>query len=93
MVVAEGGVRRRRRKNLQSRESRERLKSYADLNRGDYVVHTNYGIGRFDGIEQITLEGVVKDYIKISYAGADTLYVPCNQLDLIAKYIAPKKAA
>jgi transcription-repair coupling factor (superfamily II helicase) len=92
MVVAETGIRRRRRKSVQSKESRERLKSYADLSRGDYVVHTNYGIGRFDGIEQITLEGVIKDYIKISYAGADTLYVPCNQLDLIAKYIAPEKS-
>lgn len=92
MVVVEAGVRRRRRKNTQSRESKERLKSYADLGRGDYVVHTNYGIGRFDGIEQITLEGITKDYIKIGYAGADTLYVPCNQLDLISKYIAPEKS-
>ena len=33
------------------------------------------------------VDGAVKDYIKISYAGADTLYVPATQLDLVSKYI------
>jgi transcription-repair coupling factor (superfamily II helicase) len=52
MVVAEAGIRRRRHKSTQSRESRERLKSYADLTRGDYVVHTNYGIGLLTGLNK-----------------------------------------
>ncbi|MHC1695926.1 MAG: DEAD/DEAH box helicase [Eubacteriales bacterium] len=71
----------------------QRILSYADLVPGDYVVHTNYGIGVFEGIERLTAKGeqdsagVQKDYIKIKYAGSDALYVPCNQLDMVAKYI------
>ena len=50
-------------------------------------MHEYHGIGRFAGIVQMPVDGAVKDYIKISYAGADTLYVPATQLDLVSKYI------
>jgi len=65
----------------------ERITSYADLTVGDLVVHANHGIGRYEGLTNLTVEGVSKDYIKIRYHGTDTLYVPCNQLDLVSKYI------
>ena len=65
----------------------ERIASYADLTVGDLVVHANHGIGRYEGITNLTVEGVSKDYIKLRYAGSDVLYVPCNQLDLVSKYI------
>lgn len=65
----------------------ERIASYADLTVGDLVVHANHGIGRYEGLSNLTVEGVSKDYIKIRYHGTDTLYVPCNQLDLVSKYI------
>lgn len=65
----------------------ERITSYADLTVGDLVVHANHGIGRYEGLTNLTVEGVSKDYIKIRYQGTDTLYVPCNQLDLVSKYI------
>ena len=51
------------------------------------MVHENYGIGRFVSMEQIELDGVVKDYVKIAYQGSDTLFVPVTQLDLVSKYI------
>ena len=51
------------------------------------MVHEQYGIGRFVAMEQLRVDKVVKDYIKIAYAGTDTLYVPATQLDLISKYI------
>ncbi len=60
---------------------------YADLKIGDYVVHTNYGIGIFVGVNTITADGTTKDYIKIKYQGDDILYVPTNQLDSVRKYI------
>ena len=66
----------------------EKIKTYSDLREGDYVVHQNYGIGRYQGIAQLHLEGVTKDYIKIIYQGDDVLYVPANQLDLVSKYIS-----
>ena len=60
---------------------------FADLKIGDYVVHQNYGIGIFIGVNTIKADGTIKDYIKIKYYGDDILYVPTNQLDSIRKYI------
>ena len=51
------------------------------------MVHENYGIGRFVAMEQIKVDGAVKDYVKIAYQGSDTLFVPATQLDLVSKYI------
>lgn len=68
----------------------KQLRSLSDLQVGDYVVHNVHGIGIFRGIETLTLQGVVKDYIKIEYAGASTLHIPVTQLDMITKYIGPK---
>lgn len=65
----------------------ERIRSLAELTPGDYVVHSAHGIGVYEGIHKLTVQGVVKDYIKIRYAGRDTLYVPVTQLDLVTKYI------
>ena len=65
---------------------RVRIESYADLSVGDYVVHENHGIGRFAGIVKMQVDGFEKDYIKINYAGTDSLYVPASQLDLVSKY-------
>ena len=67
--------------------NRQKLNSFTDLTPGDLVVHENYGIGRFVAMEQIRVDGAVKDYIKIAYQGSDTLFVPATQLDLVGKYI------
>ena len=66
---------------------RKRIDSCADLAPGDYVVHENHGIGRFAGIVKMQVDGFTKDYIKISYAGSDSLYVPATQLDMVSKYM------
>ena len=60
---------------------------FADLKVGDYVVHKNYGIGIFVGVNTITADGTTKDYIKLKYKNDDILYIPTNQLDSIRKYI------
>ena len=69
------------------RGGRNRVRSYTDLTPGDYVVHEHHGIGRFSGIVKMEVDGVSRDYIKIAYLGADNLYVPVTQLDLVSKYI------
>ena len=69
----------------------ERLMSYADLSVGDYVVHANYGIGLFEGMESVRVDGVTKDYITIRYAGTDKLFVPCERLEFIGKYIGARE--
>ena len=67
--------------------SRQKLRSYTDLTPGDLVVHEHHGIGRFIGMERMTVDGSERDFIKIAFAGTDFLYVPATSLDLISKYI------
>ena len=84
-LIAKGEPRRRAKKTGST--NRQKLNSFTDLTPGDLVVHENYGIGRFLAMEQIKVDGAVKDYIKIAYQGSDTLFVPATQLDLVSKYI------
>lgn len=68
----------------------DKILSCADLNVGDYVVHANYGIGRFMGIQNLCIMGAYRDYVSIQYAGTDKLFLPVDQLDMVAKYIGSK---
>ena len=77
----------RRKQAKKTATNRQKLNSFTDLTPGDLVVHENYGIGRFVAMEQIRVDGAVKDYLKIAYQGSDTLFVPATQLDLVGKYI------
>ena len=65
----------------------QKLLSYNDLKTGDFVVHAAYGIGQYLGLENLTIDGISRDYVKIKYAGTDLLYLPTDQLDLVSKYI------
>ena len=76
-----------KRKAKKTATNRQKLNSFTDLSPGDLIVHENYGIGRFVAMEQIRVDGAVKDYIKIAYQGTDTLFVPATQLDMVSKYI------
>lgn len=69
------------------------IESFTDLKPGDYVVHDNHGIGVFQGLEKITMDGINKDYMKISYANGGNLFVPVNQMNLIQKYIGSHAVA
>ncbi len=74
-------------KKRQKATNRQKLDSFADLSPGDLIVHEHHGIGKYLGMEQIRVDGGIKDYLKIAYHGTDLLYVPATQLDLIGKYI------
>ena len=67
-------------------DSKNRIKSYTDINVGDYIVHKTHGIGKYMGIKKITVSGVTKDYLHIAYRGTDSLYVPATGLDMLYKY-------
>ncbi len=58
----------------------------ADLNLGDYVVHTTHGVGRFAGLREITQGDQKGDFMLLEYAGDSKLYVPLTRLDLVQKY-------
>ena len=59
----------------------------AEVNVGDYVVHQEYGIGRFEGLVRLDSTGVEREYLLIHYAGTDRLYIPTDQLDRVTRYV------
>lgn len=68
-------------------EKGKRISSFTDLKPGDYVVHQAHGIGIYRGIEQLVVEGIRKDYLKISYKDGGSLFIPTTSMNLIQKYI------
>ncbi|MBS4225043.1 transcription-repair coupling factor [Lederbergia citrea] len=77
----------RKSKRRQKLSNAERIKSYSELQVGDYVVHVNHGIGKYLGIETLVINGVHKDYLHLKYQASDKLYVPVEQIDLVQKYV------
>ncbi|MBQ8297697.1 MAG: transcription-repair coupling factor [Ruminococcus sp.] len=77
-------------KRRKKKSKSEEIRSLADIQEGDLIVHSGHGIGRFIGIRKLEYDGVIKDYITIQYAGTDKLYIPVTQLDLVSKYIGPR---
>jgi len=67
------------------------VKHYTELKEGDYVVHSEHGIGSFQGIKTLTVEEITGDFIYIKYAGDDRLYLPIYKINLIDKYIGSDK--
>lgn len=80
------GRKEKKRKKTSGKAKGEKIKSFADINIGDYVVHEKHGVGIYRGIEKITVGGVEKDYISIEYQGGDNLFILASALDQIAKY-------
>ncbi len=74
-----------RQKRLEVAEAPEA--SYADLEAGDWVVHVDYGIGRFAGLVTRVMEGVEREFLRIDYDQGDQLFVPVHQADRISRYI------
>ena len=75
-------------RRIRTLENAQRLRSYTELKPGDYVVHVNHGIGRFEGIKTLENNGVKRDYITITYQHGDQLFVPADQLKFVQKYVA-----
>ncbi|MDA8347121.1 MAG: transcription-repair coupling factor [Thermaerobacter sp.] len=68
-------------------EGGQRVRRTAELRPGDYVVHVHHGIGKYLGMRAMEIEGVQKEYLHLSYAQGDKLYVPVEQIDLVQKYV------
>ncbi len=77
----------RRRKT--TRRTRIPESSYADMRDGDYVVHVDYGIGRFGGMRRRTVQGSEREYLLVEYAGTDLVFVPIHQADRLTRYVGP----
>ncbi len=76
-----------KRRNAQRRKPVTPASFLAEVNPGDYVVHQEHGIGRFEGLVKMNMTGVEREYLLIHYAGTDRLYIPTDQLDRVTRYI------
>ena len=83
----------KKKKKKTAKYSGQKIASFSDLAINDYVVHENHGLGIYRGIEKITVDKTVKDYIKIEYASKGNLYIPVTQLDMIQKYASGEAKA
>ncbi|MCQ2958119.1 MAG: transcription-repair coupling factor, partial [Candidatus Gastranaerophilales bacterium] len=73
-------------KKLSKREDMEFIYSINDLAENDLVVHSLHGIGRYLGLAQQEIDGELRDYLSIEYANSDRLYIPAEQINMLARY-------
>jgi transcription-repair coupling factor (superfamily II helicase) len=79
--------------STKSKYKRTRAKDFASLKRGDFVVHENFGIGQYDGLQTIKIGNVDQESIKILYAEGGVVYVNLNYLSLVKKFSSKDNAA
>ena len=65
------------------------LKSFGELKEGDFVVHTDHGIGLYRGLQKLTIDRIKNDFLLLEYLDGDKLYIPIDRLDQIQRYIGP----
>ncbi len=75
-------------KQVKKQIKRSKKDVFVQPEQGDYVVHEFHGIGRFEGIVKVEIDGLMRDYALVKYAGEDELYVPVENLDSLSKYSA-----
>lgn len=68
------------------------VRELRQLHKGDYVVHEDKGIGRFDGLQTITIGGSQQECVRLLYSGDDVLYVHLNYVHKLSKYAAEEGA-
>ncbi len=87
-IVAEGDLTGRRRTHRQPRpRKRESAGFFEDLKPGNYVVHHQHGVGKYEGMVTRSIGGVERDYLLLAYKGGDKLYIPSDQIDSIRQYV------
>ncbi len=76
-------------KTVRPKAKGKRITFFGDIKPGDYVVHDTYGIGRYDGMITMSVGDTRKDYLKLSYANEQVLYILPENLDSLQKYVGP----
>ncbi|MEF2576036.1 MAG: transcription-repair coupling factor [Eisenbergiella sp.] len=93
-VISEGdifGAPKKKKRKIKRYEG-AKIHDFAELKVGDYVVHETHGLGIYQGIEKVEIEGTIRDYMKISYRDGGNLYVLATGLDVIQKYASADAA-
>ena len=81
------GFKRISRNKREIRDPEAIIQNLKDLRNGTLIVHRDYGIGIYDGLNKIEIDNVDFEFIKIIYANDDILQLPVTQLDKISRYI------
>jgi transcription-repair coupling factor (superfamily II helicase) len=94
-IVAESDLTGRRRAHRKARRQpkRDAASTFEDLKTGNYVVHHQHGVGKYEGMVKRAIGGVERDYLLISYKGDDKLYVPSDQIDSLRQYVGGEAPA
>jgi len=79
------GTRARRRSRRE--KQRAMLPSLAELKEGDFIVHTDHGVGRYHGLQHLKTGKTEGDYLFIEYADQDKLYLPVDRIEKVQKYV------
>jgi transcription-repair coupling factor (superfamily II helicase) len=86
------GVKRRRKRPV-PQKPRTQLLDLQELKKDDFIVHDDFGIGKYDGLIKLTIDGVTGDYLSIIYNGGDRLYLPVDRMSLVQKYMGVEGVA
>ena len=76
----------RRRRSREQEQADQVVKNLSELSIGAPVVHIDHGVGRYQGLETINLDGQAEEFLMLSYASDAKLYVPVASLHLISRY-------
>lgn len=85
-LLGQQQVQQKRRRQKPTRDADTIIRNLTDLNEGDPVVHEEHGVGRYQGMEMICVVGIEQEFILLTYAKHDKLYVPVASLHLISRY-------
>jgi len=77
----------RERRQRWSGQKEKRIERWTELKKEDYVVHIDYGVGKFKGIETLLIDRKKNDYFRVDYKGTDRLFIPVHQLSRLHKYV------
>ena len=77
----------RRKRSDKNRDPDAIIKSLAELNIGDPVVHEDHGVGRYRGLETLNVDGDDNEFATLEYYGGDKIYIPVLALDKVSRYV------
>ncbi len=72
--------------NRKKRRAEDVILQASSLSEGDYIVHNEHGIGRYEGLETIQTQNILHDCLKLLYDGGDRLFVPVENLEILSRY-------
>jgi transcription-repair coupling factor (superfamily II helicase) len=89
VVIAEEEIfgARVKRRGLSEMRKKQLLTSLAELKPGDHMVHLDFGVGIYRGLQHLTFSGMEGDFLLLEYAGADKLYLPVDRINLVQRYV------